>query len=65
MNVDQKSIEIVFLIAICHQWDDKWQSKQLFLLIFDLHSLMVLAFLIAAYPVCGCSEISVSKDALK
>ena len=32
-NVDQKSIETetVFLIAICRQWGDKWQSKTLFL----------------------------------
>ena len=33
-NVDQKSIETVFLIAICRQWGDKWQSKILFLSIF-------------------------------
>ena len=45
--VDQKSIETVFLIAICRQW----QSKTLFLLIFDLRSTIVLAFSIAAYPV--------------
>ena len=31
---------------------DKWQSKTLFLLIFDLRSSIVLAFSIAAYPVC-------------
>ena len=30
---------------------DKWQSKTLFLLIFDLSSSIVLAFSIAAYPV--------------
>ena len=30
---------------------DKWQSKTLFLLIFDLRSSKVLAFTIAAYPV--------------
>ena len=46
-NVGQKSIETVFLIAI----GDKWQSKTLFLLIFDLRSLIVLVFSIAAYPV--------------
>ena len=51
MNVGQKSIETVFLIAICRQWGDKCQSKTLFLLIFDLRSLIVLAFSIAAYPV--------------
>ena len=32
-NADQKSIETVFLIAICRQWGDKWQSKTLFLLV--------------------------------
>ena len=32
-------METVFLIAICHQWGDKWQSKTLFLLIFDLRFL--------------------------
>ena len=50
-KADQKSIENVFLIAICCQWSDKWQSKTLFLLIFYLGSLIVLAFSIAAYPV--------------
>ena len=50
-NVDQKSIETVFLIAICCQWGDKWQLKTLFLLIFDLRSSIVLAFSIAAYAV--------------
>ena len=48
-NAHKKSIEIVFLIAICRQWGDKWQSKTLFLLIFYLHSSIVLAFSIAAY----------------
>ena len=47
-KADQKSID---LIAICCQWIDKWQSKTLFLLIFYLRSLIVLAFSIAAYPV--------------
>ena len=51
-NADQKSIETVFSIAICRQWGVKWQSKTLFLLIFDLRSSIVLAFSIAAYPVC-------------
>ena len=49
MNRDQKSVETVFLIAICRQWGDKWQSKTLFILIFDLRSLIVLVFSIAAY----------------
>ena len=34
---------------------DKCQSKTLFLLIFDLRSSVVLAFSIAAYPVCRCA----------
>ena len=34
-NVDQKSIETVFLIAICCPTGNKWQSKTLFLSIFD------------------------------
>ena len=29
-NVDQISLEIEFLIAICHPTGDKWQSKTLF-----------------------------------
>ena len=49
--MDQKSLETVFLIAICRQSGDKWQSKTLFLKIFYLHSSIVLTFLIAAYPV--------------
>ena len=51
MNTDQKLIETGFLIAICGQCGDKWQLKSLFLTIFYLRSLIVLAFLIAAYPV--------------
>ena len=51
-NVDQKSLETAFSIAICRQSGDKWQSKTLFLSIFDLRSPMVLTFLIATYPVC-------------
>ena len=51
MNADQKSIETVFLIAICRQCGDKWQLKTLFLKIFDVRSAIVLAFLIAAYLV--------------
>ena len=40
-NVDKKSIETVFLIAICHPTGDKWQLKTLFLSIFDLRSSIV------------------------
>ena len=54
MNADQKSIETVFLIAICRQCGDKWQSKTLFQTIFDLRSSKVLAFSIAAYMACYC-----------
>ena len=38
-------------IAICRQSVDKWQSKTLFLMNFDLRSSIVLTFSIAAYPV--------------
>ena len=34
-NVDQKSIETMFSIAYCHPTGDKWQSKTLFISIFD------------------------------
>ena len=34
-NVDQKSLKTEFSIAICRSNDDKWQSKTLFLSIFD------------------------------
>ena len=44
--------EKVFSIAICRRIGDKWQAKTLFLSIFDLRSSIVLAFSIAAYPVC-------------
>ena len=41
MNVDKKSLEIVFSIAICRPTDDKWQSKTLFLAIFYPRKLVV------------------------
>ena len=51
-NTDQKSIETVFFfIAICRPTDDKWQSKILSLLIFDLRSSIVFTFSIATYLV--------------
>ena len=37
-NVDKKSLETEFSIAICHHTGDKWQSKTLFLSIFDPRS---------------------------
>ena len=40
-HVDQKSLETEFSIAICRLTGDKWQSKTLFLAIFDQHSLTV------------------------
>ena len=51
-NADQKSLESMFSIAICRHTGDKWQSKTLFLTIFDLRSSIVLMFSIAAHPVC-------------
>ena len=41
MNVDQKSLETEFLIAICRPTGDKCQSKTLFLAIFDPRSPIV------------------------
>ena len=35
-NVDKKSLETGFFIVICHPTGDIWQSKTLFLAIFDL-----------------------------
>ena len=34
-NVDKKPLETEFLIAICRPTGDKWQSKTLFISIFD------------------------------
>ena len=51
-----KSLETVFLIAICRQSGDKWQSKTLFLTILDLHSSILLPFSIAAYPMCSFAD---------
>ena len=50
-NADRKSLETVFPIAICRQSGDKWQSKTLFLLIFELRSSIVSTCSIVAYPV--------------
>ena len=51
-NVDQKSLETVFKIAICRQYDDKWQNletngNQSLFFIYVL--LMVLTFLISTH----------------
>ena len=48
-NADQNLLETVFLIAICRQSVNKWQSKTLFLKKFDLRLSKVLTFSIAAY----------------
>ena len=40
-NVEQKSLETEFSIAICLQTGNKWQSKTMFLVIFDPHSSIV------------------------
>ena len=40
-NLDQKSLETEFSIAICRHTGDKWQSKTLFLSIFGPRSLIV------------------------
>ena len=41
MNVDRKSLETEFSIAICRLIGDKWQSKTLFLAVFDRRSTIV------------------------
>ena len=40
-NIDQKSLETEFSIAICRHTGDKWQWKTLFLSIFDPRSSIV------------------------
>ena len=40
-NLDQKSLETVLSIGICRPTCDNWQSKTLFLAIFDLSSSIV------------------------
>ena len=39
-NVDKKSLETEFSIAICRPTGDKWQSKTLFYAFFDPHLLI-------------------------
>ena len=41
-SVDQKSLKTEFLIAIYRPTGNKWQSKTLFLVIFDPRSLIVI-----------------------
>ena len=40
-NIDQKSLETEFSIAICRLIGDKWQTKTLFQAIFDLRPSIV------------------------
>ena len=40
-NIDLRSLETEFLIAICRMTGDKWQSKTLFISICDPHSSIV------------------------
>ena len=47
----RKLLETEFTIAICRSTGDKWQSKTLFLPIFDQLCLLFRAILIAAYRV--------------
>ena len=49
MKVDLKSLETVFLITICRQIGDKWQSKTLFLAILIRVHQLLRAFSITAY----------------
>ena len=51
-NIGQKLLETEFSIAFCRPTGDKWQSKTLFLAIFDPRSSIVKSVSIAAYPVC-------------
>ena len=51
-NVDHKSLETEFSIAICRHIGDKWQSKTLFLSILDSRSSIVDGVFDCAYPVC-------------
>ena len=49
-NVDQKSLETEFSIAIYRHTGDKWQSKTLFLSIFDPRSSIVDSFFDCRLP---------------
>ena len=49
-DVDKKLLETEFLIAICRQTGDKWQSKALFLALFDRCSLIVKSFFHCRLP---------------
>ena len=49
-NVDQKSLETEFSVAICHPNGDRWQSKTLFLAISDPRSSIVKRVFDCRYP---------------
>ena len=49
-NANQKSIETEFSIAIFRPTGDKWQSKTLFLAIFDPRSSIVKSFFDCRLP---------------
>ena len=55
-NIDKKWLETKFLIAICRRTGDKWQSKTLFLAIFDPRSSIVKSVLN-----CGLSSVLLLK----
>ena len=61
MNIDQKSLETEFSIAICRLTGDIWPSKTLLAIqnkIFEPGSRLFRAFSIAAYPLWACNLIS-------
>ena len=53
MNVDKKSLKTEFSIAICRHTGDKWQSKTLFISIFDRRSSIVDCVFDCRLPVVG------------
>ena len=61
-NVDQRSLETEFLIAICRHTGDKWQPKTLFLSIFDPRLSIVDSVLDCrlpdVMPICGNNTVN-------
>ena len=49
-NIDQKSLETEFLIAVCRPTGDEWQSKTVFLAIFDPRSSIVKSVFDCRFP---------------
>ena len=65
-NVDKKLLETEFLIAICRQTGNKWQSKTLFLAVFDPCLLIVKSVLDCQLPgVIHMSQHSVKFDVME